>query len=138
MMSLAKRGEELIGYPVVNEGMRPKSETQATQHGRFSEYCYERLGMLCFTIELGTRETSAGLDVLTAKEKPYAYTAPYEVIRPARRGGDRRHLLDVFRQSSARTSRPHLRGRVPVCGGVRLGGVCGRQADARLTRQIRT
>jgi len=80
LMRLARRGEELIGYPVVNEKMRPKSETQAVQSGLFSEYCYRRLGMLCFTIELGTRETSAGLDVLTAKEKPYAYTAPYEVM----------------------------------------------------------
>lgn len=113
MMSLAKRGEELIGYPVVNEGMRPKSETQATQHGRFSEYCYERLGMLCFTIELGTRETSAGLDVLTAKEKPYAYTAPYEVIR----------------QQEARPELPKCwfdwkKFIHPQLGEVEIGGIC--------------
>lgn len=77
---LADRASELIGYPVENEGMRPKSETQKPQHGRFSEYCYERLGLFCFTMELGTRETSAGLSVAEAKEHPFAYTAPYEVV----------------------------------------------------------
>jgi len=69
--SLAERGGALMGFPVIES---------PGERGSFEEYCYGRLGILCYCVELGTRETSCGLDARELSVRHDTYTAPYEVL----------------------------------------------------------
>lgn len=77
--TLGKVGENLVGVPYIATEDVDMIEQGKKQAGRFEEWCYLELGILCFTIELGTRENSAGAKTLDLLKDRDAYTAPYAV-----------------------------------------------------------
>ena len=78
--ALGSRGEKLVGYPALYGAVQAKSDSQIPAAGTFSDYCYGELGILGITIELGTRENSAGADSRELFQRPDAYTAAWEVV----------------------------------------------------------
>ena len=77
---LGERGEKLIGYPAMYGDILAASDSQKVSLGMFSDYCYSELNILEVTIELGTRENSAGADSRELFQRQDAYTAPWEVV----------------------------------------------------------
>ena len=86
--ALAEKAAELTGFPRF-DGFTQAFGADARppcSRGRFDDYVYNVLGAPNLTIELGTRETSAGLSAsyfTTVKDNPY--TAPYAVIAHERK-----------------------------------------------------
>lgn len=78
--SIGSRGETLIGYPALYGDIMFASDAQKPSLGKFDDYCYSEQNMLCVTIELGTRENSAGADTRELFHRQDAYSAPWEVV----------------------------------------------------------
>lgn len=111
---LGKIGENLVGVPYIATSDVDMKESGQKQAGRFEEWCYGELGILCFTIEIGTRENSAGdytLDLFKAKDP---YTAPYSVCEEQ----DRKPWLKPAYGKWRTFHHPQF-------GEVLLGGYCG-------------
>ncbi|MBO7741768.1 MAG: hypothetical protein J6S21_04365, partial [Victivallales bacterium] len=62
MEDLGRRGEALVGYPAYYGNSFVDVSCQVPPQGTFSDYCYFGLNILGLTLELGTRENSAGAD----------------------------------------------------------------------------
>ena len=111
---IGKIGENLTGLPYIATSDVDMLESGKKQAGRFEEWCYCELGILCYTIELGTRENSAGehtLDLLKAKDP---YTAPYAVCAEQDRDPGLKPAYGKWRKFAH-----------PQFGEVLLGGYCG-------------
>ena len=101
--AVGRRGAELSGYPCFCESaldlpdpaqwklidaQSPGNQAYRKRKGGFIEYCYDCLHIPGLTIELGTRENSAGARTEDLMHRDAPYTAPYEVVRQQRENPD--------------------------------------------------
>lgn len=115
--AVASRCAGFVGFPMIlREEHMDNAAVFACRddapRGDFDGFCYRRLGIPCVTIELGTRETSAGLSVHDMKGKANVYTAPYEVI-----------AMEDARPGLRKSFLPWRKCRHPQLGDVEIGGL---------------
>ena len=114
---LAEMGEQLTGYPAfAGCKFHSRSELDTHRAGNFTDWLFFHLGLFGFVIELGTVETSSGLDTRTilndSLRSEEEYCAPREVLADDDRHPERRRAYHPWR--------PFLH---PQLGPVEIGGV---------------
>ncbi len=111
----ANRLSALTGFPVLKEWIDHKQTGVADvkTSGRFTDFCYRKAGFTCITMELGTRETSCGLDAREMFVRNDPYTAPYEVI-----------AMEDAHPELPKSWLPWKKVKHPQLGEVEVGGLC--------------
>ena len=114
-LASANRLSALTGFPVMDEwvDLQQVGLTTVKTSGRFSDFCYRIGGFTCITMELGTRETSCGLDAREMLKRADPYTAPYEVI-----------AMEDAHPELPKSWLPWRKVKHPQLGEVEVGGLC--------------
>ena len=114
-LAAANRLSELTGFPVMDEWVdhQQTGVTAIKTSGRFTDFCYRKGGFTCITLELGTRETSCGLDAREMFKRADPYTAPYEVI-----------AMEDAHPELPKSWYPWRKVPHPQLGEVEVGGLC--------------